>query len=95
MLCRSKEDESKKWCGLECKSRCTQSTQQYEASQLMSGCSKHAKVKWDDDCLHHHIPSFHEKTQTLHHSVVYEFDLILLLIGKSVDQISHWISHQK
>ena len=76
------EKNEVKVCGLQCKSRLTHSTQQHAVAQLMSGSGACSKVKWDDEHLNYHVPSFHEKVQILHHAVVYDLDIILLLVGK-------------
>ena len=76
------EKNEVKVCGLECKSRLTHSTQQCAVAQLMSGSGACCKVKWDDECLNYHVPSFHKKAQIFHHAVVCDLDIILLLVGK-------------
>ena len=71
-----------KVCSLECKSRLTHSTQQYDISQLMLGSGTYSKVKWDIEHLSYYTLSFHEKIQILHHTVACDLDIILLLVGK-------------
>ena len=48
----------------------------------MTGSGTCSKVKWDDEYLNYHVPSFHEKAQILHHVAAYDLDIILLLVGK-------------
>ena len=48
----------------------------------MPGSGTHSKVKWDDEHLSYHVPSFYEKVQMLHHAVACDLDIILLLVGK-------------
>ena len=78
------ENNEIKACGLECKSRSTHSAQQHAVAQLMSGSGTCSKVKWDDRLLNYHVLSFHKKAQTLHHAVVCDLDIILLLAGKKM-----------
>ena len=76
------ENNEVKVCGLEYKSTLTYSTQHHAVVQLMSGSGTCSKLKWYDECLNYHVPSFHEKMKTFHHSVACDLNIILSLVGK-------------
>ena len=76
------EKNEVKVCRLECKIRLTPSTQQHDVAQLMPGSRTCSKVKYNDEYLNYHAPSFHERVQILHHVVTHDLDIILLLVGK-------------
>ena len=76
------ENNGVKSCGLECNSMLTHSTQHHTVAQLTSGSGTYSKVKYNEESLNYHVPSFHEKAQTFHHAVEYDLDIILLLLGK-------------
>ena len=76
------ENNEVKFCGLEYKRRLTHFAQQCAVAQLMLGSRSHSKVKWNDESLNYHVPSFHEKLQILLHAVVCDLDIIMLLLVK-------------